>query len=61
MADAHDASEAGRSLANTRWRGAVITRAIETLRSRSTELDAQQLQDLRAIADGGEVPADDDV
>jgi hypothetical protein len=49
---ASDASEAARSLANTRWRGQVIGRAIETLRSRSNELDAQQLADLRAIADG---------
>lgn len=45
------ASEAARSLANARWRGQVINRAIDTLRSRSTELDAQQLADLRAIAD----------
>jgi hypothetical protein len=54
MADSapSDASEAARSLANTRWRGQVIDRAIETLRSRSNELDAQQLADLRAIADG---------
>lgn len=44
------ASEAARSLANARWRGQVINRAIDTLRSRSTELDAQQLADLRAIA-----------
>jgi hypothetical protein len=43
-------SEAGRSLANVRWRGQVIAKAIETLRSRSTELDSQQLADLRAIA-----------
>ena len=65
MADAQDdtASEAARSLANSRWRGQVIGRAIETLRSRSNELDAGQLADLRAIADGPpgeEVPADGD-
>ena len=45
------ASEAGRDLANARWRGQVISRAIDTLRSRSTELSAEQLADLRAIAD----------
>jgi len=52
MADAHDASEAARSLANQRWRGQVITRAIRTLAERSGELDAAQLADLRRIADG---------
>ena len=60
MADAHDASEAGRSLANQRWRGQVISRAIATLAERSGELSPDQLADLRAIADGGEVPADGD-
>lgn len=49
MADTQ-ASEAARSLANVRWRGQVISRAISTLRSRSTELDAEQLADLREIA-----------
>jgi hypothetical protein len=50
MSDAQ-ASEAARSLANARWRGQVISRAIDTLRSRSNELSADQLADLRAIAD----------
>lgn len=50
MKDAQ-ASEAARNLANARWRGQVIDRAIATLRSRSTELDAVQLADLRAIAE----------
>ena len=50
MADAQ-ASEAARSLANVRWRGQVVAKAISTLRSRSTELSAGQLADLRAIAD----------
>ena len=62
MSDSHDgtASEAARALANARWRGQVIGRAIETLAQRSSELSAEQLADLRAIADGpgGEV-ADD--
>ena len=51
MADA-DASEAARALANARWRGQVIGRAIETLAQRSSELSPEQLADLRAIADG---------
>jgi hypothetical protein len=51
MADA-DASEAARSLANARWRGQVITRALRTLAERSGELSPDQLADLRAIADG---------
>jgi hypothetical protein len=46
------ASEAARALANARWRGQVIGRAIETLAQRSSELSAEQLADLRAIADG---------
>jgi hypothetical protein len=50
MSDAQ-ASEAARALANARWRGAVISRAIDTLKSRSNELSAEQLADLRAIAD----------
>jgi hypothetical protein len=52
MDDAQQASEAARSLANARWRGQVISRAINTLASRSGELTAEQLADLRAIADG---------
>ena len=53
MADAQqDASEAARALANARWRGQVIGRAIETLAQRSSELSPEQLDDLRAIADG---------
>ncbi len=55
MTDAQ-ASEAARSLANARWRGQVITRAISMLAERSGELTAGQLADLRAIADG---PAED--
>jgi hypothetical protein len=54
-----DASEAGRSLANARWRGQVISRAIATLAERSGELSPDQLADLRAIADrppGGDGP-----
>ena len=51
MADAQqDASEAARSLANARWRGQVITRAIATIGERRTELSPEQLADLRAIA-----------
>jgi hypothetical protein len=50
MADTQ-ASEAARSLANARWRGQVVSRAIATLEARSTELSDAQLADLRAIAD----------
>lgn len=46
------ASEAARELANARWRGQVVSRAISTLAERSAELTPQQLADLRAIADG---------
>lgn len=46
------ASEAARNLANARWRGQVIGRAISTLAERSSELTPEQLADLRAIADG---------
>jgi hypothetical protein len=53
MSTAEDsASEAGRSLANARWRGQVVSRAIATLAERSGELSPGQLADLRAIADG---------
>jgi hypothetical protein len=58
MDDAQQASVAARSLANARWRGQVINRAISTLASRSGELTEEQLADLRAIAEGQE--ADDD-
>jgi len=61
MADAHDASAAGRELANARWRGQVISRAIATLAERSGELSPDQLADLRVIADsaaGGEPDGD---
>ena len=50
MTDAQ-ASEAARNLANVRWRGQVISRAIATIASRRAELDEDQLRDLRAIAD----------
>lgn len=46
------ASEAARSLANTRWAGQVVTRALETLASRSDELTDEQRDAVRAIADG---------
>ena len=61
MVNAQDgaASEAARALANQRWRGQVITRAMETIRDRRGELDAEQLADLRRIADGQEGPGDD--
>jgi hypothetical protein len=53
MSTAEDsASQAGRSLANARWRGQVISRAIATLAERSGELSPDQIADLRAIADG---------
>ena len=52
------ASEAGRALADARWRGQVISRAIATLRSRSNELDAEQLAELDAIANGQETNHD---
>jgi hypothetical protein len=52
MAVTNEASEAGRALVAHRWRGQVIERAIATLQSRSTELNAQQLADLAAIANG---------
>jgi hypothetical protein len=55
---ASEASEAARALSNARWRGQVISRAIDTLRSRSNELDAEQLADLRAIADEQEAPSE---
>jgi hypothetical protein len=51
IADADARSEHASRAANARWRGQVIGRAIETLRSRSNELDEQQLADLRAIAE----------
>lgn len=53
------ASEAGRDLANARWRGRVISRAIATLAERSGELSPDQLADLRAIADQREDTADE--
>jgi hypothetical protein len=46
-----DRSEIARHAANTRWRGQVISRAMDTLRSRSNELTAEQLADLRTIAE----------
>ena len=52
MTVTNEASEAGRALVAHRWRGQVINRAIATLRSRSNELDAQQLAELDAIANG---------
>jgi hypothetical protein len=61
MTDPQEASEAARALANARWRGQVISRAISTLASRSGELTEDQLADLRAIAEGAEGrEADDD-
>jgi hypothetical protein len=63
MTDAQqDASEAARSLANSRWRGQVIDRAIAELARRSGELSPEQLADLRAIADspGDGEPGDQD-
>ena len=52
MPDAQDASEAARSLANARWRGQVVNRALDTLAERRAELSPDQAHRLRAIADG---------
>jgi hypothetical protein len=52
MPDAQDASEAARSLANVRWRGQVISRAIAELARRSGELSAAQLAQLAPFAGG---------
>lgn len=55
-----DASTAARELNRARWGGQVINRAIATLASRRNELDAQQLAELDAIANG-EPDGDGDV
>lgn len=56
---ASEASEAARALVNARWRGQVVSRAMRTLAERSGELTAEQLRDLRAIADGRETAGDE--
>ena len=45
-------SDAARELANARWAGQVVTKALETLASRSAELSPEQLAQLAEIADG---------
>ena len=53
------ASEAARDLANARWRGQVIAKAISTIAERRGELSAEQIADLRAIADYQEDTTDE--
>jgi hypothetical protein len=60
MADTHtQASEAGRALANLRWRGRGIDQAVETLIRRADELTPVQLREVaEAIARREDVPSE---
>jgi hypothetical protein len=57
MADAHDASEAARSLANARWGDAVARRAAQVVIERAGQLPAdlrEQVHEATAGGEGGE-------
>jgi hypothetical protein len=52
MSDTQDAeASAGRTLADMRWRGAGVDRAIETLERRAEQLTTERLERLRALVD----------
>jgi hypothetical protein len=52
MADTEDVEPSvGRQLADMRWRGAGVDRAIETLERRAEQLTTERLERLRALVD----------
>jgi hypothetical protein len=46
-----NASEAGKALIAARWRGQVVSRAVQTIVDRADELTAEQLAELAAVAE----------
>jgi hypothetical protein len=55
MADTDVARELAKQLADIRWRGRGVDRAIETLESRPEQLTTERLERLRALVDESEV------
>ena len=49
-----DAQNPARELAKLRWRSTVVDRAVETVAERSDELEAEQLERMRAVVDAKE-------